>query len=409
MSFTVENARAQFPALRDKVVFDSAGVGIAPRVAVEAIDAFLHQVSHCPVRSMLDHHLAIDQAREAARREAARLIGAGQHEIALVESTTHGLNLAARAIPLQAGDNIITTDLEYIQVPLPWRQPETGIAPEIRVVQNRDGRLPVSLFEDEIDARTRAITVSSVQWSNGFRCDLKRLSDLCRRHDIFLVVDAIQQLGAFPLSVGEIPLDFLACGGHKWLNAPFGAGFLYVREGIADRLNPLLKGHLALDPPKGGWGDFFQSPSSTPFETTHFTRQARRFENGGTSNYPGAIGLAASLKMINELGPDSIQRRIRALTDHLIQGLERQNLKVVTPREPESRSGIVVFNCGGGTEQDLSLKEALLDQKILTSVRYTSGVGGLRVSCHFYNSHEDVDRLLEAVSGFSRSPSSSAQ
>ncbi len=129
---------------------------------------------------------------------------------------------------------------------------------------------------------------------------------------------------------------------------------------------------------------------------------ARRFETGGTANYPGAVGLAASLKLIQELGPERIEAHIRGLTDSLLRGLDKLGIEVVTPRAVQNRAGIITFSVGTA-EQNVALMTRLQERKILVSVRYTSGVGGIRVSCHFYNSQEDVERLLNAV-GESRSP-----
>jgi cysteine desulfurase / selenocysteine lyase len=400
MGDPLANIREQFPALQEKTFFDTAGVGIAPRVAIDAVRAFLDETMLVPARSMVEHHLAIDAARERARPEAARLIGATEGEIALVESTTHGLSIAARAIPLEAGDNIVTSDLEFIAVPLAWRQPRSTIAPQIRVAKNNNGELPVSAFEEFIDRRTKAVVISSVQWSNGYLCDLRTIGQLCREAGVLLVIDAIQQLGAMPMDVTKVPVDIVVCGGHKWLNAPYGAGFMYIRKGIVDKLRPPVAGYLALDPPLGGWGKYFETPSIVPLQPVDFSHDARQFENGGTANYPGGIGLAASLRMINEIGTDIIEQQIRELTDYLLQGLETVGMNVITPPSPSNRSGIVVMNFPENPGKDLALKEYLLDKKILVAVRYTSNVGGVRISCHFYNNKSDLDRLLQAVQDF---------
>src|SRR5512144_426260 len=111
----IENVREQFTALRDKVFLDAACVSLAPHVAVEAIKHFLEMAAGCPAPSSTHQHIAIDEVRAAARPQAARLIGAGEDEIALVESTTHGLTLAADAIPLGRGDRVLLCDLEYLQ------------------------------------------------------------------------------------------------------------------------------------------------------------------------------------------------------------------------------------------------------------------------------------------------------
>jgi selenocysteine lyase/cysteine desulfurase len=199
-----------------------------------------------------------------------------------------------------------------------------------------------------------------------------------------------------PLDVQETPVDILACGGHKWLNAPFGTGFLYIRRDAMPRLRPPLAGYLSLETPPGGWGHYFQTPSTTPVREYRFVEHARRYEIGGTANYPGAIGLAASLQLINDLGPARIAERIYQLTDHLIAGLQTLGVEMVTPLQREHRSGMVTFSVGSA-EKNLALMERLLDHQVLVSVRYTSHVGGVRVSCHFYNLIEDVDRLLNLI------------
>jgi selenocysteine lyase/cysteine desulfurase len=388
--------RNQFPGLQDKTFLDAACVSLAPRVAVEAIQSFLEMALYCPGHSSTQQHIAMDERRAAARPQAARLINASEDEIALVESTTHGLSIAAAALPLQQGDRVVLCDLEFLQLAVPWCQQQKAIGIEIDVVPHRHGMIRVEDIAERITAKTKVVAISSVQWTNGFRCDLNTLSALCRDRGVWLVVDAIQHLGAMPLDVQETPVDILACGGHKWLNAPFGTGFLYIRRDAMPRLRPPLAGYLSLETPPGGWGHYFQTPSTTPVREYRFVEHARRYEIGGTANYPGAIGLAASLQLINDLGPARIAERIYQLTDHLIAGLQTLGVEMVTPLQREHRSGMVTFSVGSA-EKNLALMERLLDHQVLVSVRYTSHVGGVRVSCHFYNLIEDVDRLLNLI------------
>jgi selenocysteine lyase/cysteine desulfurase len=246
--------------------------------------------------------------------------------------------------------------------------------------------------------RTRVVCVSSVQWCSGNRIDLKALGEICRSRGIYLVVDAIQHLGACPLDVRETPADFLMAGGHKWLNAPFGCGILYVSPDRIRELDPDSWGYLALEDPEGGWGEYFRRPEISPYSQWHFKQTATKFEIAGTSNYPGAVGLGASLAQINELGIENIHRHILELGLHLRSGLERLGARVISPGEPqECRSGLTIFNVYDSPEEDRALLEALLDRGIYLAQRYTSGVGGLRASTHFYNNEEDVERLLDAI------------
>src|SRR5581483_6261563 len=328
----VSDARAQFPGLNDKVFLDAACCSLAPRVASEAIARFLDLTMMCPLNSSTHHHIFMDEMRAAARPAIAHLINAHEQEIALVESTTHGLTLAANAIPLEPGDRVLISDLEFLEVAVPWAQKKKdGI--EIDVVPNHQGEVRAEDFAAHLTPRTRVISVSTVQWSNGYRIDLDAFGRLCRERGIWLVVDAIQQLGAIPLDVQQTPVDILACGGHKWLNAPYGCGFLYIRQDAMPKLTPPLAGYLSVQDPPGGWGAYFQTPSITPVRDYEFTNSARRYENGGTANYPGAAGLAASIRLMQDIGTRGIAEHITALTEQLIQGLDALGLKLVTPRE----------------------------------------------------------------------------
>jgi len=388
-------ARQHFPGVQDKVFLDAACVSIAPRPAVEAIEKFLDLAMVCPHESATAQHIVMDNMRAAARPAVARLLNAHEDEIALVESTSHALALAAAAIPLKSGDRVLMPDLEFMQVAIPWVQKKKdGI--EIDIVPNRNGEVRVEDIADRIQPRTRVITVSSVQWSNGYRCDLAALSQLCRDRKIWLVVDAIQQLGAVPIDVRTTPVDILVCGGHKWLNAPFGCGFLYISKDALPRLNPPVAGYLSVANPAGGWGEYFQTPTISPLDDYKFVTGARAYEAGGTANYPGAVGLAASLNLIHNFGQQNITDHVFALTDRLFAGLDHLGIQTVTPRDHKNRSGIVTFTVGDA-KANVALMDRLLAKRILTSVRYTSNVGGVRVSSHFYNSPEDIDKLRDAI------------
>lgn len=389
------DARACFPGLRDKVFLDAACVSLAPQPATEAISQFLERALLCPVDSSTHHHIFMDEMRAAARPAVARLINADEDEIALVESTTQGLTLAANAIPLERGDRVLLSDLEFLEVAVPWVQKRNdGI--EVDVVPNRSGEVLAEDFAARITPRTKVLTLSTVQWTNGYRCDLDAISKLCRQRGIWLIVDAIQQLGAIPLDVRQTPVDILACGGHKWLNSPFGCGFLYISREAQARLNPPLAGYLSVEDPPGGWGEYFQTPTITPVKDYKFVHSARRYEGGGTANYPGAVGLAASVNLVHEIGQQNIAEHIFMLTDQLLAGLDKLGVSVITPRARKSRAGIVTFSVGSA-EKNVTLMQRLQEKKILVSVRYTSQVGGVRVSCHFYNSEGDIDTLLTVL------------
>src|SRR5262249_3923535 len=150
-------------------------------------------------------------------------------------------------------------------------------------IQNRDGRLLVEDYARAADSHTRLILLSSVQWNNGYRADLAAFSQLCRERRITLVVDAIQQLGAVSLDVQRTRVDFLVCGGHKWLNVPVGRGFLYVHPDRLGDTEPPAWGYLNVEQPPEGWAEYFATPTNPAVRDYSFTTAARRFELGGTA------------------------------------------------------------------------------------------------------------------------------
>jgi cysteine desulfurase/selenocysteine lyase len=399
MPVTPTDARKTFPATQDLVYLDAAAVSLISQPVLEKIQAFLKICIHPDAADASRHHMTMDVMRHQAIEEAALLLNAQEDQIALVESTTHGLNIAANAIPLEPGDKILVADTEYLQVSIPWKMKEASVGIEIvPVPTGPDGILLPEDFEKALDSRTRVICVSSVQWCSGYQVDLKGIGDLCRERDIYFVVDAIQHLGACPLDVQETPVDFLMGGGHKWLNAPFGCGILYVSPRCIEELNPDSWGYLALEEPEGGWGEYFRRPDITPYSDWDFPDTATKFEIAGTSNYPGAIGLGASLAQINEIGIHAIHRHILGLSSRLRAGLLEMGARVVSPGGPEeARSGITIFNLFDTPEEDRVLLDELLNRKIYLAQRYTSGIGGIRASTHFFNNEEDVDALLHAL------------
>ncbi|MGW1464366.1 aminotransferase class V-fold PLP-dependent enzyme [Streptomyces sp. NPDC002308] len=250
---------SEFPALKGMSYLDTACMGIAPRRAVRAVSDFAHRTQFCPADSGTAQHGRLNEDRAATRPLAARLMGAAPEDIALVESTTHGLSVAAQALPLQAGDHVLMCDLEFIQMGAVWSQLEkAGVG--LRIIPHRAGTITADTVRAHLSPEVRVLAVSSVQWTNGFRADLESLSELCRERDTWLVVDAAQHVGALPLNVRETPVDVLACGGHKWLNSPFGTGILYLSPKIRARMRRPVAGFFAAQPPARTWGESFLQP-----------------------------------------------------------------------------------------------------------------------------------------------------
>jgi selenocysteine lyase/cysteine desulfurase len=344
------------------------------------------------------YYQALGGAAARAKTEAARLLHATPAEIAFIDDTTMGLNIALAAIPFSAGDNIVLCDLEYPQVAISASHLQRHLDVEIRVAHHRNGIVTVDDYAKFVDKRTRVLLVSSVQWINGLRMDLAAFSQLAEQNGCFLVVDAIQQLGAIPLDLSALRVDFLAAGAQKWLNAPFGLGILYVRDEIQEKVRPgLAHGLFAFAEPSGGWVHYLGDPGLTPFLALPLAPDARRFETHGMPKNLGSAGLAESLAYVNGLDARGVTDHILSLGDFLIGELQRRNIKVWTPAEHRLRSGIVTCEPFPDAERVHHLTQALEKQRIYPTVRYCSGVGGLRISIHYYTSRADLEALLAAM------------
>ncbi|MGJ5894096.1 aminotransferase class V-fold PLP-dependent enzyme [Streptomyces niveiscabiei] len=395
--------RREFPGLADSPYLDTACIGIAPVRAVRAVTDLAQTAQYRHAESGTAMHARLNEMRAAARPLAARLIGADAADIALVESTTHGLKTALESLPLRPGDHVLLPDLEFIQLGVACRQlADRGV--EVRTVPHDEaGRVTADAVRACLTPEVKALAISSVQWTNGFRADLAALSELCRDRDVWLVVDAAQHLGALPMNVRLTPVDILVCGGHKWLCSPFGTGFMYLAPRARERLRRPIAGFFAAIPPARTWGEAFLRTDITPLGEYEFTDDAVAWEIGGTGNYPGAAGLSAALSLALELRPERVEEHVRYLTDHLADGLDRLKLTVVSPREHRHRSGILTFGTGS-PQADVALMRRLVAAGVAVSARFVSGVGGVRVSCHHYTTARDVDLLLETAAAWQRRP-----
>lgn len=398
MSINWEKIRKEeWPVLETMVFLDAACVSFAPQRTVRALKEFADISARQDEVNSSAHHIAMDGLRGKAYKEAARLLNADPEEIAIVESTTHGLNIAATSLPLNDGDNMITTNLEFLQVAMPWCAMRHTKDIEIRVCKTKDNSFTADDFAKLCDQHTKMIVISTVEWCNGWKMDLKELGEFCKKKGIWLVVDAVQQLGVMKLDTKEVHIDILAAGGHKWLNSPFGAGVLYINKELLPKIQPVFWGYLNTEAPEGGWGAYWENPAALAVKDWSFIPSAKRFEIGGTSNYPGAIALGESLGLVNELGIENIQARIEEITTYCMDQIESIGGVLITHRDMNHRSGIVIARLYNDLETDRRVLKELHARKIFIAQRFTDYVGGFRVSCQYFNNFKDLDQMIQGM------------
>lgn len=353
--------------------------------------AYLNHAATAPLGNHVTE--AIEQLVERRRREpfdqirrdlgrlqrrfkerAARLIGAARpDEIVVMPNTAAGINTAASSLPLAAGDQVLILDGDYPANIYPW-QNLTYRGVQVRLLPAREGGLDLEALQGQIDRRTRAIALSSVMFASGHRNDLAAVGAICRERGIFFVVDAIQSVGVLPVDVQAWNVDLLACGAQKWLLGDWGAGFLYCRHELLDRLSP------------GAYVGTYSVVDPLNYLDYNFTLQpsAERF-NIGSQNWLGMAALDAGMGLLLEIGIAAITERVLDLTDLLVADLERLGYRVRSPRGPAQRSGIVTV----AVPEPESAFQQLLEAGVVTAVRG----GGLRVSPHFYNTEEEILRV----------------
>lgn len=366
--------RTQMPITRRWVYLDHAAV--AP--LTEPARAALREWADDQTENGLVHERRWNQRIESVRSLAGRLLGADPLDIAFIKNTSEGIGIVAEGFPWRAGDNMVTAQEEYPANQYPWMNlRDRGV--EVRTVASRaDGRLAIDDLRAAMDQRTRLLSLSWVEFASGFRNDLAALGELCRERGIAFFVDAIQGLGTFPLDVQQLPIDFLAADGHKWLLGPEGAGIFYVRRNWIERLRPV----------DIGWNSVI---GARDFSTIKFQLKpyCGRYESGSL-NVGGITALGGSLEMLLQIGIDRIAARVLELTDRLCASVaERGEPRVYSSRRDGERSAIVSLAYRDPT-MPAQKKRACRQESIVINHR----AGRLRVSPHFYNTPEEIDRLV---------------
>jgi len=382
------------------VYLDHAAMGMPSAATIAAVSRLMERLVS-PNLTGTERSLELFEAVERARRQAAVLVNVDPSCVQLVENTSRGLGLIASSLPLAEGDNVLVDDLEFLSATVSWRAVSRQQRVEIRPVRTQGGRVLPQDFARVADNRTRVLILSSVQEVTGFRCDLGAFGHLAKDLDAVLIVDGIQEAGAMHVDLKQTPVDAYCAGGSKWLRSPFGLGFLYVSPSLLSRLSPPTFGYLALNEPKSGWQEYLQSPGRTPFDPLPELPDARKLSSGGMPNGPGAVALEQAIREICELGTQDTSSRISKLRTLLIGELIQSGAEVRalgdSSMENNCGSGIVCFGLKAGINAELKLLSELLKANVKVSLRYISGIGGIRASLHYDNTAEDVRALLEVV------------
>jgi selenocysteine lyase/cysteine desulfurase len=376
MAPSLDSYRAQFPVLDEQLYLNHAGVAPTSLRVADAVREWMDDL----VRHGVRYERGWEARAERVRKLAAQLVNAAPEEIAFVRNTSHGLGLVAEGLDWQPGDEVaVASALEYPSNVYPWLHlKDRGVV--VRDIEVREGGVTPEAVAAALTPRTKLVAVSSVQFATGYRTDLDALGALCERAGVLLCVDGIQSVGCLPVDVKKSRIHFLSADSHKWMLGISGIGFLYVDRAVLPRLRPVLV----------GWRS---TTDAWNFNRSHFELrpEAAKLEEGSHA-FTGIYALGAALELLLEVGLPTIEARIRELLAHVEPGLRALGCEVGPA--PEHRAGILTFLPPGADPRALSTY--LGERNVSASLRR----GRIRISPHFYNRPEELDRLVELVRGF---------
>ncbi len=352
-----------------------AAVSPLPLCTAKAINNFANENSFSGAR----YYPEWLQTENELRSLLAKLINAPSvDDISLLKSTSEGLSVIAYGLEWKAGDNIVTIAQEFPSNRIVWESLSQSYGVEVRFLDLNTSDNPEYDLIALCDNNTRLISVSSVQYADGFRLNLEKVGGYTQDNEILFCVDAIQSLGALPFDVQSIGADFVVADGHKWMLGPEGLALFYSKEAVRDKLKLNQFGwHMVQDRGNFDRNDWSISTSGTRFEC-------------GSPNMLGIHALHASLSLIKDIGMDAISRNIinnSLLIVDLISNYT--NISVISSQDPERMSGIVTLRANGASHSELNAK--LMSEGVVCATR----AGGIRFSPHFYNTSDEIELAVK--------------
>jgi selenocysteine lyase/cysteine desulfurase len=365
---------AEFPLTDELIYLNHAAVAPWPKRTRDAVMAFAVQ------NSQFGSHYYLDWLKKEAklRQQFKTLLNTpSMDDIALVKNTSEALSFVAYGLNWQAGDNIVSSDQEFPSNRLPWQSlADQGV--EFRQADLNSADSPEDALFALVDAHTRLLTISSIQFASGLRMDLHRIGAFCKQRDILFCIDAIQSLGAVQFDVQAYHADFVMADGHKWLFGPEGLGVFYSSTSAREKLKLTQFGwHMLKDS---------HNYENKPWE---LHPGAQRFECG-SPNMLEIHALSASLSLLLEVGMDNIEKQVIERSDFLKTIItDHPQLELLSNRISPFKSGIVVFK--HRTIANEVLYKSLQQNGVVCALRG----GGIRFSPHFYNNFDEIERAVQ--------------
>ena len=371
--------RFQFPLTEERIYLNTGGLGASPFVVIDAVKAKMDELERI---SETGHS---ERLWKEIKSAAAQLLGCGAEEIAFTRNATEGINIVCNGLPLERGDEMITSTHEHVGNAVPWlaKLQRKGIVMKLFEPSTRAAQENVDRIEKLITSKTRLISIPHATTTTGQILPVREISSLAKSKGIWLFVDGAQTAGMFPFSLHELGCDAYATSGHKWLLGPKETGLLYVKKDMLDVVQAKFV------------GAYSDNGFDLATGTLNFHPTAQRYEYG-TVNIPLRVGLGAAIGFLQRIGMENVWKRDQALSTRLFNGLrEIPFVEVCSPANPDERGAMVTLK--HAKLSYLELQRHLDSYKLRTRAVTEGGVNGLRISTHIYNTFEEVERVLEAV------------
>lgn len=362
--------REAFPTLEGMTYLNTAAEGIPPLAVGEALAQYFRDKQLG--MDGRDRHFA---QWEAAKAVVARMYGLSVDEVGICSSSSEAYNLAALALRLKPGDEVVINDLDFPAGATPWLQADCPAT--VKVWRAREGGLRVEDLVPLLTPKTRLVTVSLVSFFNGFRLTLPPVLDAVRaRSPALLAVDVTQALGRVPLELKGV--DLIVSSTHKWILASHGGGLVGVPAARADAWNV----------PAGGWFNLQDAFGPERFKAAVSRPGAAGF-TVGMPNFPAVYAIRAGLEYIESVGVDKIDAAARPLVDACLEGVAALPVELLTPRGAGETAGILAFRHPAADEIHRRLRTR--------DIHIMAHAGRLRVAIHGYNTMADVERFLREL------------
>ncbi len=381
-----ELVRKEFPLTRERIYFNTGGLGPSPNYVLEATLAMMRKVNEI---SETEHHVLND-----IRQRVATFLGCDPEELAFTRNATEGMNVIARGVAqgmhFRAGDEIITTTHEHPGGAQPWLALKNDLGITIRLVDPvLDPRKNMELFLDKITTRTKGIMLSHVTCTLGYKFPVKEICAEAHKRGLFCALDGAQAVGMFPFSLHEIGCDFYTTSGHKWLLGPKGTGLVYISKKARRFFVPTFVGAYSND----------QYDLDKLILTYRKSADCTEY---GTRNSALVAGLGAAMDFLETIGMKRVAQHGAHLAGYFKSELRTiKGVRILTPASFKTSNSIATFQIDGKNYRDV-VTELVKNRKLRVRPVGEHHINAIRVSFHVFNQKKEVDVLLEAVHDMAR-------